>query len=262
MQKFLKLCKTKYLPIFLTVTILIAFSGYVGYEFTPKAHATLMDAGFDFRSTLGFVTDPSYAQFVSGSVNYPTTNTINGTSVTYGWESNIGGSPSDRDRCSSGVDPRLAGLNFVDNGGTDTATFRIDLPASGSYVLQLAATDTGSNPQNPDIAIQDTNSTLATVNVATTGGGGCSTSDQVADITNTLVTAGAWASAPGTLTETFSTTILRLKLGPQSASNSNVITFFRVTQQASANTATFNGRETNLVGRDMDLVGRKYILGN
>ena len=45
-----------------------------------------------------------------------------------------------RDR-STTVDPRLAGINFANNGSP--ATFYVDLPSAGTYNLSLAMGDDG-----------------------------------------------------------------------------------------------------------------------
>ena len=45
-----------------------------------------------------------------------------------------------RDR-NNQIDPRLAGMNFANNGSP--ATFYVDLPASGTYNVSLALGDAG-----------------------------------------------------------------------------------------------------------------------
>lgn len=100
--------------------------------------------GFNFRSTLGYVTDGANQQFVghNGASPYPTTNTIGGDSVTYGWVSG-GATISDRDR-TTGNDPRLCGMcGVADSESQPHADFRVDLPEIGKYRVVLAAGDAG-----------------------------------------------------------------------------------------------------------------------
>src|SRR5208337_1972246 len=72
--------------------------------------------GFDFRNTSSFVTDPAGDTYVLPTTIYPTKS--NG--VTFGWAKN---SAQGRDR-NAKLDPRLAGVNFVNNGSP--ATFYVD----------------------------------------------------------------------------------------------------------------------------------------
>ncbi len=90
--------------------------------------------GFDFRNTLNFVTDPPGDLGVLPTNLYPT----QGNGVTYGWvnTSVIYG----RNRIAT-QDPRLAGINYAMNG--TPATFKVELPAAGTYNLSLALGDAG-----------------------------------------------------------------------------------------------------------------------
>ncbi len=90
--------------------------------------------GFDFRNSASFVTDPAGDTVVLPSTEYPTQ--ANG--LTFGWVNTY--LVQGRDR-STGVDPRLAGINFANNGLP--ATFYVDLPSPGTYNLALALGDEG-----------------------------------------------------------------------------------------------------------------------
>ena len=72
-----------------------------------------------------------------------------------------------RDR-NAAVDPRLAGVNFVNNGAP--ATFYVDLPSAGTYSLSLALGDSGYQQCWVQCQIQflDGSTVLSTV----TGGSG------------------------------------------------------------------------------------------
>jgi uncharacterized membrane protein len=90
--------------------------------------------GFDFRNTATYVTDPTGDTYVLPTTAYPTMS----DGVTLGWlkTSLVQG----RDRSKS-VDPRLAGINFANNGSP--ATFYVNLPSAGTYNLSLALGDAG-----------------------------------------------------------------------------------------------------------------------
>lgn len=75
--------------------------------------------GFNFRSTLAYVTDPSDTQFCEENFTYPKT----AGGVTFGWTVRTN---NDRNR-STGVDARLAGIVYTSNNGSSQRTFRVDL---------------------------------------------------------------------------------------------------------------------------------------
>ena len=157
--------------------------------------------GFDFRATLANNTDPTNCQFVNGSASYPTTKTIGGDSVTYGWETPPSGSD---DRTSGIIDARLDGINY---GYLSNGTFRVDLPSSGNYTVNLAIGDGTSSQTNHLFSIHDTNSVLQSWGPFSTA------TDHFVDATSTDYSAAAWpgSQAPsGSLA--FATTIFRLVL--------------------------------------------------
>lgn len=156
--------------------------------------------GFDFRSTLAYTTDPTNCQFVNGLASYPTTNTIGGDSVTYGWET----APSGYYDRSTVPDVRLDGINF---GYLAHGTFRVDLPSSGNYTVNLAIGDDTAPQTNHYFSINDTNSVLQSWGPFSTAAA------HFVDATSTDYSAAAWpgSQAPsGSLA--FATTIFRLVL--------------------------------------------------
>jgi len=121
-------------------------------------------AGFDFRNSANFVTDPPGDRYVLSATPYPTT--MNG--ATFGWTK-----PSlvqARDR-STTVDPRLAGINFATNGSP--ATFYVDLPSPGTYSMSLAMGDATYLQCSTQCQVQflDGNTLLATVTGGQISGG-------------------------------------------------------------------------------------------
>lgn len=157
--------------------------------------------GIDFRTTLGFVTDPANCVIENAEVlftaNYPRT-LPNGNVV--GWEISGTGSNS-RDR-NAGNDPRLAGL---ENPASD---YRIDI-AAGNYNIYIAAGD-ASNSQGVSMAIKDTTTVLRSLS------GSTGAANSFIDASNTVRTAAAWvaASAGGgtAFAATFATSIARFSM--------------------------------------------------
>lgn len=90
--------------------------------------------GFDFRNTAGFVNDPAGNVVVLSTTTYP----AQANGLTFGWVNTSLVQARDR---STTVDPRLAGINFVNNG--QPATFYVDLPSPGTYKVSLAMGDAG-----------------------------------------------------------------------------------------------------------------------
>ena len=112
--------------------------------------------GFDFRNTATFVTDPSGDTYVLSTTLYPT----NSNGVTYGWVKTAPVQGRDR---NAKLDPRLAGINFVNNGAP--GTFYVDLPSPGTYNLSLAMGDAGNGQCWIQCQVQflDGSTVLATV---------------------------------------------------------------------------------------------------
>ena len=125
--------------------------------FTSLDAAAQWQQGFDFRNTPTFVTDPSGDAYVLPTTAYPT----KGNGVTYGWlkTSLVTG----RDRNAT-LDPRLAGINYVDNGAP--ATFYVDLPSAGTYNISLAMGDASFEQCWVQCQVQflDGSTVLATLN--------------------------------------------------------------------------------------------------
>src|SRR5271165_6677610 len=174
--------------------------------------------GFDFRSTAGYVTDPSGNSHVLATTAYPTKS--NG--VTFGWAKT---SPvTGRDRNAS-LDPRLAGVNFANNGSP--ATFYVDLPSAGTYSLSLALGDAGYQACWVQCQVQflDGNTVLATVT------GGATNQGYFYDATGKNWSAAAWPSSNLSQQVTLTGTRLTVVVGTSKAASDNTpIAFLGVTQ--------------------------------
>ncbi len=171
------------------------------------------DAGINFRSTAGFVTDGTNETYCTSSDFYPT---VRG-SFTFGWVAS-GGHVDERDR-NAGVDRRLAGINF---DSVATEYFRLDLPSTGNYNIHLAlGDDSGGNPV--EWLLQDTTTLLHTY-TGTPGAG------NFQDATGAVLSDAAWpASEAALVAVTFATTQLRLVVN--GASN-NVVAHLRAVANA------------------------------
>jgi len=157
--------------------------------------------GFDFRATSGFVTDPGFATWVTSSTAYPTTR--NG--VTFGWQ--VTTNLDSRDR-NTAVDPRLAGINFVYNN-VAPAVFEVDLPAAGTYTINLAMGDDlyGQCGGGCKIEFRDGATSLFTIAEPGTSGG------MFFDANGNNLTAAAWPASNTTHQVTMSGTKLLVLVG-------------------------------------------------
>ncbi|MGH9522707.1 MAG: hypothetical protein ACRD3E_09270 [Terriglobales bacterium] len=194
----------------------------------PRAATVVFDAGFDFRATSTYVTDPAFATYQvvnSGGVpaeTYPTTRTVNGAAATFGWESGTTNLGPGRDRSSS-VDARLAGVNQVAAAKPGNAVWRLELPAAGAYDVDLAVGDATSS-QVENVEIQDgTAAVISFTNVSVSAGAFLDASGVVRS------TAANWVANHATRRITFLTTTLRVVLKPPTASSST-IAHLRVTR--------------------------------
>jgi len=176
--------------------------------------------GFDFRNTSTFVTDPPGDTYVLSSTAYPTT--VNG--VTFGWASTSGVQARDR---NAQLDPRLAGINFVNNGAP--ASFYVDLPSPGAYSLSLAMGDASYAQCYTRCQIQffDGSTLLATV------AGGQSQAGYFYDAQGNNWSAASWPSNNVSLPVTLSGTRLTVVVGLSQA-NGDVtpLAFLGVTQNS------------------------------
>ena len=175
-------------------------------------------AGFDFRNTSSYVTDPSGDTYVGPTTAYPTKN--NGT--TYGWVKTSAVNGRDR---SKSVDPRLAGINYANNG--TPATFNVQLPSAGTYNLSLAMGDVGYEQCWVQCQIQflDGTKVIATVT------GGTAQAGYFYDAKGKMWSAAQWPANNLTQQVTLTGTVLTMVVGTsKSTGDSTTIAFLGVTQ--------------------------------
>ncbi len=150
------------------------------------------DKGFDFRSTSGFVTDPTNCTYVLAADSYPTTR----NSVTFGWLGGVNG--IDR---NAGVDARLAGVHAA----ASLQQFQVDLPATGDYAISVAFGDESSS-QNGTLTIKDNSSAVLTIGPHTL------TSGTFYDAADANYSDAAWPGSETPVTKTFATQTLIMEV--------------------------------------------------
>lgn len=211
-----------------------------GLASSSSSSAAPFSVCFNFRATAAGVSssiptggDGACTYVLDGSstgtnAQYPTTRTVNGSSVTFGWESGQGGLTV-RDRVAvgtNGADVRLSGTQLIANGSTP-AVFRVDLPVAGNYRWRLAAGDPGSSDCSENAVVEDTTSAIKTysgVSIASSAipGKAMDANGIVWDSPwqngnatgEKLITSGTWAYG------TWATTIFRFSMGATGTGNS------------------------------------------
>jgi hypothetical protein len=185
-----------------------------------------MDEGFNFRSTLAFVTDPANTQWADNDTTglYPQTR----AGVTFGWVADTEASYVDRD--ASG-DARTSGELARNNTSAEvTPKFRVDLDSAGTYDIHVWA-GARSYAHNNYWRILDNASVLDTRHVSTTVG-----ANQMCDANgNFYANSAAIVSGAVPIRLTFSSTILILEIADPAlaASSDTRIMHLRITSVAS-----------------------------
>jgi hypothetical protein len=228
----------------------------------------LTTKGFDFRDSLAAVdsngsTEAGHnrvfvyntAQTVSnGSIVtdpgglYPTTRTVGGDSITYGWVTDI---PTTRDR-NSGNDERLVGIHFAP-GSANVLNFRVDLPAAGSYKVRLAIGDNDGAHSPMHVLILDNTTTVLTRNEGTTAG------NSYIDAAGTERTETNWVSSnaqSGILT--FATTTLFMRL--DASVDLTTIAHLEIEQVTSASAALTGTATASITEADIVAGGKTIVI--
>ncbi len=155
------------------------------------------DKGFNFRQTSGYVTDGATDTYVLPTDAYPVTR--NG--VTFGW--NAGVNSADRNASN---DARLAGIHFNSGGGYE---FRVDLPATGDYVVHLGVgDDSGGGTGSQTVDVKDNATTKFSLTSRT-----YSTAHQFYDAGDNARTNVTWPGSEVGVTATFASTTFKLAIG-------------------------------------------------
>lgn len=212
------------------------------------------DVGFDFRGTLGFVTDPLFGVAVLGE-SYPHTYTnANGDSINAGWDSGV----SFYDNNAT-YDARLAGANYHVNDASQPK-FVVDLssgsaPGAGTYLVDLAAGDGGTQ----DFKVYDNTTVLID---GTNGGSGYPVASvHWIDASLANVVSGQFQTWPGTpVLKTFASTTAKLGIAVDAPGNITTLAHFRLTLQGGTSTnITPDTGSASLVGYQPTLTGQMTI---
>lgn len=155
--------------------------------------------GFDFRSSIAYVSDPTNCTYEAHDApdTYPTTR--NG--VTFGWVTTT--VQDGRDRDNTAGNEKVAGINFTSTGAV--YTFQVDLPASGDYNIYLGVGDVFSSGSVGQVLIKDGSTTLITISHNAT--------NRIYDANDTaFTTLAGWVSGQTPQKVTFSGSTLSLLL--------------------------------------------------
>ena len=198
---------------------------------TTTSSSQAWQAGFDFRATQGFVTDPAGDYAVRGTATlYPTT----GNGVTYGWASAYGYEQLTSYDLNAAVDPRLAGANAMVNN-VSPAVFKVDLPAPGTYNVSLAiglSDDFPACNNSPcQVEFRDGSTSLFILTIPTA----ISPLGAFVDANGQTWSAAAWPTSNTTRQITLAGTQLTMLLGTGGTSSSaSWLSFLGLTQQTSS----------------------------
>lgn len=189
-----------------------------GGGFTP------FSAGFDFRSTSGYVTDSAGYTYVLKTDTYPTTR----GGFTFGWVLD-NQNTFDADRNNT-FDARIAGINFVSGANTGTPIgntyFRVDLLSAGTYSIELAIGDTSAQT-NQYVSVRDTTTALFVVGPANTS------ASHWLDANATDLTNVTWPTTEAAKTgQVFATTQLRLYPGNITSTDATTVSHLRIVRTA------------------------------
>jgi len=200
--------------------------------------------GINFRDTNGYVTDGANYDFEpSASGNTYPRSSAQGNTV--GWESGYT-STNSRDRDNT-LDVRLAGLHFTPS--TVAATYRIDLPSAGDYIINYALGDI-FNAVGLSIELFDNVTSLGTVNGSNSGVGWWDASGTLHNhASDPSIAAASWVSAnptagggSGGVTKTFASTICRFTITGVASSYSSIASFF-IKSAGGTNTTISPGKD-------------------
>lgn len=187
--------------------------------------------GFNFRATAGYVADGADQAYVVGDT-YPTTRMVGGEAVTFGWEAQ--GPDPLRERTSAApYKPELSGLEQLSGSGSE-AVFRVDLPATGDYMIHVGACDPVFG-NKVFFGLRD--NTTEFVSVAETALGSTDVCDAAGNIHSTGL---LWRQNASRVVRTFGSTTFRfaLKVTSSLASIVSHITITPITGPYVANAKT------------------------
>ena len=180
----------------------------------PALNAAATSAqAFNFRASAAHASDAGGETYVNaGEDGYPTTR----DGRTFGWSRS--GSSLQGLNLGGMADRRLAGVAEVENA--DTAAFRVDLPAPGTYRIRLAIGHAYAGTR-PRVRLLDGAAGFAQLSVTTTEWPWGVLSMQYMDATGTRMPTEEWPTANQPITHTFATSSFVIVLGDPGGVNSD-----------------------------------------
>lgn len=176
------------------------------FAFDSGGGFTPFDCGINFRATSGYVTDGTNETYCEASDTYPTTR----DGYTFGWDSSTSVSELNR---NSGVDRRLAGINYLSKTNT-TRYFRLDLPSAGTYEIHLAVGDVNNSTNCGCIVRDGAGTTLIELTGDTSGNA------RFKDATDTEYTTATWPTSESGSSHSVSNDYITLKVSASASGNS------------------------------------------
>lgn len=186
--------------------------------------AWLTTKGFNFRDSVGFVTDGTNQKYSDDDDAYPNSDSIGGDSVVSGWLSLTNIFAADRD---TGIDVRLAGLEYVGGGAATYESWQCDLPAAGNYKVRLALGDAGFAQANSRVAIWD-----STVSQLLNRTEGTSVAGHFVDAAGVDYAAAAWPGSNSQVTLTFTTSTFIMRVYANSGALVSTVAHLEIEQVA------------------------------
>jgi hypothetical protein len=157
--------------------------------------------GINLRNTAGYITDPTNTSYLVDGDAYPTTRSIGGENVTYGYTDSATRDSFDIDDTKG----RLAGCCFSLDADL---TIRVDLPEAGTYSFRLAMGSTNGGFGTLQSELYDNASLLDTFTGDTSGVAGSFIDANEVQ----RVDAATWESSNVAREYTFASTIAIVKL--------------------------------------------------
>lgn len=155
------------------------------------------------RATVGYVTDPANTVFLDAANTYPTSKTCGAVTTNVGYTDAV--TRDGRNRSNTAGREKLAGVHFMDIGGSGIAILRINLEASGVHDIRFGIGD-ATFDVNGKVEIFDDTSLLATVT------GNTAAADRWLDAAGTIHTSAAnWYANNAARRLTFASSIAIFK---------------------------------------------------